>query len=155
MFIYSVRASTVKFFAVLALTLAILIGLVSFGAGGYVEASASDINFSGMKTNDDRVAFIEGFGVKVNSEPVESESFAVPENFDRIITGYNEIQKQQGLDIAKYKNKRVTRYTYEAENYEESGKNALVNLIVYKNTVIACDISSADPNGFVKPLINL
>ena len=74
---------------------------------------------------------------------------------DRIISGYNQIQKSQGLDISKYKNKRVTRYTYTLENYEGSEDTVYVNLIVYKNTVIACDISSLTDGGFVKPLIKL
>ena len=59
----------------------------------------------------------------------------------------------QGLDISKYKNKKVTRYTYLAENYDGYDGDVYVNLILYKNTVIACDISSADPSGFISPLI--
>ncbi len=156
MFIYSVRASTIKFFAVIVLTLAVLVGLVAFGsAGGSVSAASGNISFSGVGGNRERVEFIAQFGIEVKEEPVETESFSVPENFDRIIAGYNEIQRSQGLDISKYKNKRVTRYTYEAENYLDGGKSAFVNLIVYKGTVIACDVSSTEPGGFVKPLVKL
>ena len=87
----------------------------------------------------------------------KATEFRVPENFDRIIAGYNEIQKKQGLNIEKYKNKKVTRYTYEIEDYEYEGKKveAVVNLVIYKNTVVACDVSSASPDGFVLPLITL
>ena len=156
MFIYSVRASTIKFFTVIALTLAVLVGLLAFGnSQTYVSASSGNINFSGIKTNEDRVGFISQFDVKVKEEPIETETFSVPENFDRIISGYNEIQKAQGLDISKYKNKKVTRYTYEAEDYNGTGKSAYVNLILYRNTVIACDISSTDPEGFLYPLVKL
>ncbi len=154
MFIYSVRASTVKFFAIIALTLVVVIALLAVGGGGYIPASSSEINFSGMKENDARVEFISQFGVKVKEAPVETESFSVPDNFDRVIAGYNEIQKAQGLDISKYKNKRVTRYTYETVGYE-GGESCYVNLIVYRGAVIACDISSTDPEGFVRPLVKL
>ena len=65
----------------------------------------------------------------------------------------NEIQKLQGLDLTKYKNKKVTRYTYTANDYEGYDGEVNVNLIVYRNTVIGCDVSSVDPTGFVKPLI--
>ena len=55
----------------------------------------------------------------------------------------------------KYQNKKVTRYTYLATDYEDFSGEVFVNLIIYKNTVIACDISSTSPDGFVKPLIKI
>ncbi len=155
MFIYSVRASTIRFFSVIALTLVVLVGILAFGGGGEtsVFAASAKVDFSGIKTNEERVAFISQFGVKVGAQAVETVDFRVPENFDRVIAGYNEIQKSQGLDLSRYKNKKVTRYTYEAADY--NGKGAFVNLVIYKGTVIACDISSTDPDGFIEPLIKL
>ena len=155
MFIYTVRASTIKFFSVIVLTLLALVGILVFGGAGgdTVYAVSGNIDFSGVKTNDQRVAFISQFGIKVNSEPVEEEEFRVPENFDRVIAGYNEIQKKQGLDISRYKNKKVVRYTYEAEEYNGKSEGIFVNLIVYKGTVIACDVSSTSPDGFIEPLV--
>ena len=157
MFIYSVRASTLRFFAVIVLTIATLTGILITGnyADTTVSALSQSINFGGMKTTEDMVNFIEGFGIKVEKMPLEEKTFSVPENFDRIISGYNEIQRTQGLDISKYKNKKVTRYTFKAIDYENYEGEVFVNLIVYKNTVVACDVSSADPTGFVSPLIKL
>ena len=156
MFIYSFRASTLKFFGVIALTLAILVTAIAVGQSGVLAASADvKINFSGIETNDDRISFINQFGVEVSGEAKESVSFTVPENFDTVIAGYNELQRSQGLDITKYKNKKVTRYTYETENYKDYDGSVYVNLIIYKNTVVACDVSSADPTGFVDPLVRL
>ena len=156
MFVYSVRGSTVKFFLLIAVTLTLLCGILIFGSGAAVEASVgADVKLGGMKTNEDRLEFISQFGLSVAGEPKETETFSVPENFDMIIAGYNEIQKAQGLDISKYKNKKVTRYTYLVNDYEGYDGEVNVNLIIYRNTVIACDVSSADPNGFVKPLIEL
>ena len=157
MFIYSVRASTIRFFGVIALTLSVLIATLVIGEvnGAFVEASSQSIDFGGIKTNDDRVAFISQFGVSVDSEPLESVEFSLPKDFDRIIAGYNEIQRSQGLDLSKYKNKKVTRYTYSVKNYADYDGEVTVNLIVYRSTVIACDISSASPDGFTKPLFNL
>ena len=157
MFIYSVRASTIKFFSVIVLTLLVLVGILVIGGQGAdtVYAVSGNIDFSGVKTNEDRIAFISQFGIKVKSEPAEEVEFRVPENFDRVIMGYNEIQKRQGLDISKYKNKKVVRYTYEAENYNGKDGGVFVNLVVYKGTVIACDVSSSSPDGFIEPLVKL
>jgi hypothetical protein len=155
MFIYTARASTVRYFAVIALCLILLFAITFIGSyqNSYLPASAEQIRFSGIKTNDDRLAFIERFGIKVKENPTESVEFSVPRDFDRIILGYNEIQKAQGLDISRYKNKRVTRYTYEAVDYEGYDGTVCVNLIIYRNTVVACDISSNEKDGFVKPLV--
>ena len=153
MFIYSVRASTVKFFAFVILTLALVVGAVSLGEEQAVLASGAgtEIDYSGIKTREDRVAFIGRFGVRVDADSEESCPFTMPESFDRVIVGYNELQKRQGLDLSKYAGKRVTRYTYEVENYK-SEEQVLVNLFVYRGKVVACDISTADPEGFVLPL---
>ena len=75
----------------------------------------------------------------------------MPENFDRVILGYNELQKRQGLDLSKYAKKKVIRYTYRVENHTDEGE-VLANLFIWRGRVIACDVSSADPEGFVEPL---
>ncbi|MBR7117616.1 MAG: DUF4830 domain-containing protein [Clostridia bacterium] len=156
MFIYSVRASTIKFFLLIGVTLVLLVALINISGADAVYASVGDIevNYGGMKTNEDRVAFIEGLGVMVKDTPTGEESFSAPESFDRVLAGYNEIQKSQGLDLTKYVGKRITHYTYEVENYDYEGK-VYVNLLVYKNRIIGCDISSADGTGFVTALVGV
>ena len=154
MFICSVRASTVKFFAVLALCFAVLLGLILSGNTALISAASDGaVNLSDIKTEDDRVGFIEQFGLRVKGAAIESRSFVIPDNFDRVLAGYNEIQKKQGLDLSKYSKKKVTRYTYQIENYEDYDGEVLVNLLVYRDRIIGCDISSADSDGFVKELI--
>ena len=67
MFIYTVKASTLKFFACIILCIAVLVMLITIGSTQTVYASAGgrEINYGGMKTNEDRVRFIEEFGIKV------------------------------------------------------------------------------------------
>ena len=153
MFIYSIRASTVRFFACILICLGVLVLLLTLGSAETVYASADgrEINYGGMKTNEDRVMFIESFGIKVKGEPISEETFTMPDNFDRVIQGYNQIQKMQGLDLTKYERKRVTHYTYEVINYDADAK-VYVNLLVYRNRIVAADISSMDNGGFVKAL---
>ena len=156
MFIYSIRASTVRFFACIFICLAMLVLLLTLGNAETVYASAEgrEINYGGMKTNEDRIAFIESFGIKVDIEPVREETFTMPEDFDRVISGYNQIQKTQGLDLTKYARKRVTHYAYKVTNYDSDG-TVYVNLLIHKNRIIAADISSLDGDGFVCGLIDV
>ncbi|MBO5100931.1 MAG: DUF4830 domain-containing protein [Clostridia bacterium] len=152
MFVCSVRASTVKLFGFMALTL-LLIGLAVFLGGGESVMAAADatlVDYSGMKTNEDRVAFIKSFGLEIEEVPEEC-AFTMPEDFDRVIAGYNELQKKQGLDLSKYAKKRVTRYTYKVTNYDAEGE-VYASLFIYRSKVVACDIASASPEGFVVPL---
>ena len=156
MFVYSLKASTLKFFAVVCVALTALVMMITFipsydgGEFKYITTgNKADINYSKIKTNDDRIAFLGQFGWKVAENPVEELEVTIPEKFDKVFTGYNEIQKRQGLDLSKYKGKNVMRYTYEITNYEgESGK-VYANVIVYRNKVIGGDVCSANVGGFI------
>ena len=149
MFIYSLKASTIKFFAVVCVALATLITLIAFipvAAVDNDEAASinADIDYSGVKTNEDRIKFLSQFGWQVKPEATESMEVKIPKNFDKIFTAYNEIQRQQGLDLSKYKEKNVMRYTYEITNYEGYSGTVYANILVYRNKVIGGDVCSAD-----------
>ena len=154
MFIVSVRASSLRFFALLLLIASITVGILALGGREAVFASAKGedgISFGGIETPEERVAFLGRFGVEIKEGSETQDEFTMPEDFDRVLLGYNELQKEQGLDLAKYAKKKVTRYTYEVANCPEEGA-VLANLLVWKGRVIACDYSSAEPGGFVRPL---
>ena len=159
MFVYSLRASTLKFFAVVCVALTALVTMIAFipgydgGGLGYISAgSENEIRYDKIKTNEDRINFLSQFGWEVKSEPVESADITLPSDFDKIFTGYNEIQKRQGLDLSKYKNKTVTRYTYEITNYDGYNGTVYANILVYRNKVIGGDVCSADVRGFMHGL---
>ena len=152
MLICSVRASTLKFFGVVVLSLAVLFGLMLLVPEYGVAAASTDVSYTGIRTNDDRIAFIAQFGYEVESEPVETCEFTVPAEFDRVLAGYNEIQRAQGLDLSRYAKKTVARYTYTVKNYEGYDGTVYVNLILFRDRVVACDVCSADPSGFVDGL---
>ena len=151
--IITVRASTLRFFS---LILACLVGLSTLAATSYGRLSYEDeaaVSYGGIATENDRREFIKAQGYEIADKAVDKVSFSVPKDFDRIISGYNEIQKKQGLDLGRYKGKKVTRYTYLVTNYEGYDGAVYANLVVYRKKIIACDVSSADPTGFVEPLV--
>lgn len=151
--IITVRASTLRFFS---LILACLVGLSTLAAISYGRLSYEDeaaVSYGGIATENDRREFIKAQGYEIADKAVDKVSFSVPKDFDRIISGYNEIQKKQGLDLGRYKGKKVTRYTYLVTNYEGYDGAVYANLVVYRKKIIACDVSSSDPTGFVEPLV--
>lgn len=152
MFIYSLRASTLKFFGVVCVALAALITLIAFIPTYDADAAAGttvSYNYEKIKNDDDVENFLGQFGWKVGAEPHESVEVTIPDEFDKIFTAYNELQKQQGLDLSRYKRKKVMRYTYVIENYPDYEGTVYANVLVYRNKVIGGDICSADVEGFL------
>ena len=153
MFVYSVKASNIKFFAILILAVAVVIGLVV--SGGAVSASAEEIgaaDYSGIKSKEDRIAFLSAHGVAVDAESEECCELVIPESFDKILLEYNEVQKRQGLDLSKYSRKRVSRYTYKVIG---EGSTYVATLFVYRTRIVSCDLSSSDPLGEVMPIVKV
>jgi len=156
MFVYSVKASSLRFFSILFLSVSLLIALIIF-VPTYepLTAEASEtVSFDKIKTNEDRVNFLSQFGWQVDPEPYESGKVTIPNKFDAVYTQYNDIQKLQGLDLSKYKRRDVMRYTYIVTNYEGYEGRVYANILVYKNKVIGGDICSAAANGFVHTFEN-
>ena len=153
MFIYSVKAKTIKLLAAVCVSLVAVITLIAFipsHLGGSLAVSGNgEVNYTGIKTAEDRIEFLKQFGWEVKSEPVEVCEVTIPAEFDKIFTGYNEIQKRQGLDLSDYKKKKVMRYTYEVTNYEGEDGVVYANILVYRKRVIGGDICSADVKGFI------
>ena len=157
MFVYSMRAGTVRFFGIVCVALAALIALIAFvpgvqpaaAAGSEVEDSAEIVRYEKIRSNEDRIAFLAQFGWEVEGEPAESTTVTIPREFDKVFAAYNEMQRRQGLDLSDYSGKTVERYTYTVTNYEGHEGTVLANLLIWRGRVIGGDICSADSNGFV------
>lgn len=159
MFIYSLRASSIKFVGAVALSVAALITLVALvpqteARDTTVEARGVEYVYSGIKSDEDRVKFLAQFGVTVEPTAISSEEVRIPDTFDKVYLGYNEIQRAQGLDLSDYKKKKITRYTYRVTGYEGYDGEVLANLLIYRDKVIGGDVCSADVNGFVHGFAN-
>ncbi len=152
MFIYSVRASTLRFFGILAVTACLLIGIMAFSGKDSVFAmSDGTYRFTDVSSKEDVIEFLSQFGIRATGEAVEESSVTLPETLDRVLLSYNEIQKSQGLDLSPYCKKRVTRYTLRVENYKDESLSVYANVIVYRHRVIAGDICASGEGGFVLP----
>lgn len=151
MFIYSLKAKTLKYFGIACLALVAVIVLASTlpSLGAKAVSSGGEINYSKVKSNEDRIEFLKQFGWEVTPEAVESEQVTIPSDFDKVFAGYNEIQRRQGLDLSKYKGKTMMRYTYDVTNYKGYEGRVQVNMLIYRGKVVGGDICSADVNGFI------
>lgn len=153
MFIYTFKASSIKFFAVLLLSVFALVVFVSV-TSDYANQSNTVTAFSDAKlsTNEDRVNFLKANGIIVEGSPCEIIETVVPEKFDSVYQEYNNIQMSQGFDLEKYKGKEVTRYSYIIMDDTKESKT-IASIILHKNRIIACDICNTEGEGYVSALI--
>ena len=155
MFVYTLRANTLKFFSIIGIAIIALISLILFvprhdiATTSAIQEETANIRYDKIKNNEDRIGFLSQFGWECSEAATEEVTMTIPKEFDKIMKTYNELQKQQGLDLEKYKGKDVTRYTYEIKNYPGVEGKVIANLIVCKNRIIGGDICSADVNGFI------
>ena len=156
MFVYSLRATTVKLVGVVCVALTVLITLIAF-VPTYAISSQTSANvdeavsysYDKIKSASDVKDFLAQFGWEVDADPVEVKTVTVPKEFDKVYAAYNELQKAQGLNLSKYKNREVTRYTFSVTNYPDYDGTVYANVLVYRSRVIGGDLSSADVSGFV------
>lgn len=158
MFIVSVRSSSIKTVALSVLLVACAaVGLVAAGksVSTAVTRSASGISYlAGDATQ--RIAFLSQFGWEVEEDPVEVSEVIVPAEFDSAYSDYNEMQKQHGLDLAKYAGRRAKRWTYQVKNYpgyEAADGLVQANIFVLDGAVIGGDICSLEQDGFIQSFI--
>lgn len=102
-------------------------------------------------TNEQRLAYINSFGWEAGITHTDVREVRVPLEFDEAYEKYNDIQREQGFDLRKYRACTVKKYTYAIENASDSVP-ICANLLVYEGKIIAADISSAEAEGMVTVL---
>lgn len=135
--------------AVLCCCVAVIAGLFCVRSLAAVTTGAETRS---VKTNEDRIAYLEELGWTVSSEPLATEELLIPEEFDASYDEYLALQSSQGFDLTQYCGKRVKRYTYEITNYPTGETGVQVSLLIYRNTVIGGEVLSANPDGFLHGL---
>ena len=115
-------------------------------------ASPSVPDPKGVKTNEDRLAYLDDFGWQVSPEPIATQEMLIPKEMDESYNEYLALQSGQGFDLEKYAGKRAKRYTYEITNYPTGESGIQAGLLVYKSTVIGGDVLSAQLGGFIHGL---
>ena len=152
MFVVSVKTTKIKFLTFMAcLAFVLIAGAMLFITKEPAAETAKDARGIDYSAADDvqRAAFLKQFGISASDAPVETREVIIPNEFDSVYAKYNDIQKAQNLDLTKYRNKRVKRYTYEVTNYPGRSDGVRVNLLVYEDKVIGGDVSTVELEGFM------
>ena len=154
MFIFTAKIRKGRIAAVAAAAAVVCVVLLAAAglSGGRGTAASAAVSPKGVRTNEDRVAYLESYGWQVSPEAVSVEELLIPEEFDETYDQYLALQAQQGFDLTQYKGKRVKRYTYQVTNYPSGESGVEAGLLIYKNTVVAGEVLSTKLGGFIQGL---
>jgi len=131
----------------LVLALAAVICAAAVGAvvlGGHGEAVSSPVSARGVKTAEDRAAYLASWGWLTPAEETTVEELLLPEEFGAEYDQYLALQAEQGFDLTKYAGKRFKRYTYDILNYPGGAQGVQAHLLICRNTVIGGEILGSD-----------
>lgn len=150
MFIKSVKVKKPGVLGI-AITAGVICLLIILGLTAYRFAKPTVYE---MKSEKQRQDFISEMGWQVSKEFDECKAAVIPEEWNEVYENYNKLQKQQGLDLSRFKGKTVEIYTYKVKNYPEHEKSDDINctLIVYEGQLIGGDVCSVELNGFMQGL---
>ena len=129
-----------------------LIAVFAIGSLFFLKEDTAEVfSQSGkMSDADNRLKFIESFGWQV--EAGDFMEINIPDEFDDVYNNYNNLQKSQGFDLEKYKGKRAMHYSYTVKNYPTGEEGVTLCLVVYKDKIIAGDVSSPKLDSFMHGL---
>ena len=154
MFVISTKSEKLKKYLIIVVVCAFTVigGIISVSKDSTPAAKVGGVNMR-ASTSEERIAFFSQFGYEISEDPLEVKEVVIPTEFDETYEEYNEIQKSQGLDLAKYKGKRVKMWSYAVRNYpgyETTDGTIRGNILVYDGIVVGGDISNIELGGFMK-----
>lgn len=122
--------------------------IVSIGNSGNNSSAAA----AKVKTNEDRVKFLESIGWEVDLNPIQENNIIIPKEFSDVYKTYNRLQLDQGYDLSKYCGLEATVYTYNITNYSGYIGDVVADLYVLNYEVIGGDVHSLALDGFMHGL---
>lgn len=107
---------------------------------------------SDIRTNADRVAYLESLGWLTAAQPAAEEALTLPEQFSEAYQDYLALQRSQGFDLEKYAGETVKRYTYQVKNYPGLQENIWACLLVCKHQIVGGEVFCNQGDGFTQSL---
>lgn len=152
MFVYTAKLNKKRLYtaviAVILIAAAILAICIVKGSGAVETLSTASV----VKTNEQRVEYLENLGWQVDAEPIEEQTILIPTEFGEVYLEYNTLQTKQGFDLTKYSGCEAVRYTYSVLNHPTCTEGVVADIIVYRGRVIAGDVQSVTLDGFMSTL---
>lgn len=99
-----------------------------------------------------RIEFLQKYGWEAEVPAISEQEVTIPAEWDEVYTGYASLQQAQGFNLDKLRGKTVMEYTYHITNYPEKDDVA-AHILVYKDKIVAADVSEMQQGGFCTAVI--
>lgn len=159
MFVFSFSPKKISKKLVILFGIIIAVAVIITSIVAARKNNSDTVNYDGgsysvrAESISEMTGFLEQFGWKVNPNPIDVNTVIIPSEFNDTYESYNEIQKQQGLDLSDYKGEECKKYSFEITNYPDND-NVNATLIVLNGRVIGGDISETVMDGFMRGFIS-
>ena len=101
-----------------------------------------------LTDNAQRLEYLDSLGWQVDSEPIETLQFLMPDVLTEPYLAYNTLQLAQGFDLNTCCGKQVERYTYNVRNHPSRSESIQLNLYICEGLPVAGDVCCPGANGF-------
>lgn len=135
--------------AVIAMGAVMMLLIVLMGRLPPDEVSETPV----LSDNAQRVAYLQSLGWEVETEPVETLQFLLPDTLGEPYLSYNRLQTAQGFDLTPCLGKQLSRYTYAVTNYPDRPEGVQANLYLCDDRPVAGDICCPGAGGFQEALV--
>ncbi len=106
-----------------------------------------------IRTNEDRIAYLQQLGYEVEQSPLKEREVRIPDAEDPVFTRYNALQLSQGFDLTQYAGKVAKQFVYRILNDPSGDLDLYATILVYDNQVIGGDVASKSASGVMRALI--
>lgn len=150
MFVFSVKTSYKQLLSALACVAVIAVATVAALILPGQDAAVVGAVSQRVTGTEERIAYLRSLGYEAAGEEVRE--VRLPDEPDEVLEQYNALLEQAGMSLSPYYGKRVRLYTYEVTNAAPE-EPATAHLYVYRDRIIAGDVSANAADGTMKPLM--
>lgn len=128
-----------------------VVGINHFVGSGSVEASAAVTAPAKIETTQDIGSFFNSYGFEVDLTSATVDKVKVPKKWDDSFAAFNEVIRESGLDLEKYKGKTVEKWTLLCPGRSSGEEKVYTILLVYREKPVGAYLL-AKPSGEVTGL---
>lgn len=101
-----------------------------------------------------RAEYLKSLGYEIDESFTEEiKVILLPTRFSKVYLNYNELQKQNGFNLEKYKGFYITQYTVKV--FDETKRDDLyAHILLHNGRLIGGDVATTAIDGFMKGLKN-
>ena len=107
MFIWTAKLNKKKAAGVLAAAVVLCAAAAAVTLAGRQAQASAMVSPKGIRSEEDRVAYLQEWGWQVNPQAALVEELELPEEFGETYSQYLALQTGQGFDLEKHAGKRV------------------------------------------------